>query len=85
MSSERLSMSASDLKRDVAVKLTSHLVSAQQNNGVLDVRNGSHDEAQTWLHVTDAKMLSSAADGSTVCKRSQAMTMLRQSLMSFHD
>ena len=77
---EILSMSATDLKGDVAVQLTSHLVSAQQNNGVLEVRNGSHGKAQTWLRVTNARMPSSAVADSTVRKRSHEISMLRQSV-----
>ena len=70
----------STILSDVAVQLTSHLVSAQQNNGVLEVRNGSHGKAQTWLRVTNARMPSSAVADSTVRKRSHEISMLRQSV-----
>ena len=75
-----LRMPSTGLKGNVSVKLTSHLMSAQQYNGGLEVRNGSHGKAQTWLHVTNARMPSSAAADSTVRKRSYAISMLQQSV-----
>ena len=73
-------MSSTDLIGNVSVKLLSHVMSAEQHNGGLEIRNGSHGKAQTWLRMTNARMPSSAAADSTVCKRSHEISMLRQSV-----
>ena len=73
-----LTASPSKLQGDVALKVASHLVSAQQKEGVLEIRPGSHGKAQTWVRITKGQTPSDHAAGSTISQRTHEINQLRQ-------
>ena len=67
-----------DLQGDIALRLTHKLISAQETNGVLEVRTGSRGKAQTWVNLTKGQTRSGTAAPRTVRRRSNEMTAVRQ-------